>query len=124
MKSLARLGLAIGAALAFSAASVGSAGATVDSVTYYTDQSSDITVGSLHENDSDAGCNVGDAAVGGGALLDWGTADDEPWMRLVQSGPVGSSGGGPATGWRVSYHNDDPDNTHGFATYVICAHVS
>lgn len=124
MKSVARVALTASAAIAFGIASIGSASATVNSVTYYTNQSVDTNVGPQHENDSDAGCDVGDAAVGGGGLLDWGTADDEPWMRVVQSAPVGSSGGGPSTGWRVSYHNDDPDNVHGFYTYVVCAHVS
>lgn len=124
MKSVVRAAVTAGAALAFAAASLGAASATVDSVTYYTNQSSDINVGSLHENETDAYCNTGDAAVGGGGMLDWGTADDEPYMRVVQSTPVGSSSGGPSTGWRVTYHNEDADNTHGFSTFVLCAHVS
>lgn len=122
VKTIARVGLALAAAAAMA---IGYGGvASADTTTYYTNNSGNPTwVPPNSENETDAGCNGGDVATGGGALLADGYYVDEPYMRMVQNGPVGVVQTGTAPAWRVTYHNEDREDPHGFVVYVICAHT-
>lgn len=121
MRSLSRLSVP---AMIAAAIAIMPAIAHADTITHYTaDSGTAVQVAPRHENETDAVCNTGDTVTGGGALLEDGYWIDEPYMRVVQSGPIGSSGGGPPTGWRVTYHNEDSEDPHGFVVYVICEHT-
>ncbi|MGW0052028.1 hypothetical protein [Nocardia nova] len=120
-KAIARLGITLAAAAAVAAALAPTAAA--DTITYYTNYIDPVRVAPRTENEADATCNAGDTATGGGALLEGGYSIDEPYMRMVQNGPVGVSGNAAPPAWRVTYHNEDPEDPHGFVVYVICAHT-
>ncbi|MFI5542085.1 hypothetical protein ACIA5H_37590 [Nocardia sp. NPDC051900] len=123
MKTLAHLAVTLAAAAALATATA--AAASADTISYYTNNSGAPTqVPPNYQNETDVRCNDGDTATGGGALLADGYYVDEPYMRVVQSGPVGVVETGPAPAWRVTYHNEDREDPHGFVVYVICAHVT
>ncbi|OXR46689.1 hypothetical protein B7C42_01664 [Nocardia cerradoensis] len=119
--TLARLGVTLAATAAVAAAFAPSA--TADTISYYTNQSDTVRVPPRTENEGDARCNDGDTATGGGALLEGGYSIDEPYMRVVQNGPVGFSGNAAPPAWRVTYHNEDPEDPHGYVVFVICEHT-
>lgn len=108
---------------------VGPQGPAGTSTRFYYRQSQRFTVEPGWSSDAwIAWCDPGDAATGGGGLLDYGRRDgpivDIPHMRMAESVPIGLGNSGVFNGWRVAYHNTDTQQSHGFTVYVVCSDIT
>lgn len=86
-------------------------------LSYYTKTAGPDTVGPQTGDTNGATCNSGDAAVGGGATMQNGSASV---MRLVATYP--DPYGPPPVSWSSTVWNTDPTNSWSVTYYAVCAH--